>query len=74
MPKNPDEYPYPVFHTQGGGLVREVGERMIFVERPPDFPNIDIGDEIPAEWGIHAANQLAHDRAEEWHDLNIGAD
>ncbi len=52
------EYRYPVWGTQGGGLVREVGGKFIFVEKP-DCPGLDVGDEMPAEWGIASANEHA---------------
>lgn len=53
------EYNYPVFGTQGGGLVREVGpNHYIFVEKP-DCPGLDVGDDMPEEWGIAAANNAA---------------
>ncbi len=54
------EYNYPVWGTQGGGLVREVGGKYIFIEKP-DCPGLDIGDEMPEEWGIASAN--AHARS-----------
>ena len=52
------KYDYPVYGTQGGGLVREVGGIFIFVEKP-DCPGLDVGDKMPGEWGIAPANQLA---------------
>lgn len=51
-------YKYPVWGTQGGGLVREVNGTYIFIEKP-DCPGLDIGDEMPEEWGIIPANWLA---------------
>lgn len=57
-------YNFPVFGTQGGGLVREIktgnGYTYIFVEKP-DCPGLDVGDTMPEEWGIAAANQEALD-------------
>lgn len=57
-------YNFPVFATQGGGLVREVrtdkGYKYIFVEKP-DCPGLDVGDFMPQEWSIVPANQLARD-------------
>ena len=58
------EYDYPVWATQGGGLVREVGEKYIFVERP-NCPGLDVGDEIPEEWGVIPANERARKQLEE---------
>ncbi len=52
------EYKYPVWGTQGGGLVREVNGTYIFVEKP-DCPELDVGDEMPEEWGIVPANHFA---------------
>lgn len=49
---------FPVWGTQGGGLVREVNGTYIFVTKP-DCPGLDVGDEMPAEWGIAPANDLA---------------
>ena len=48
-------YDYPVYGTQGGGLVRSVGQTYIFVEKP-DCPGLDVGDEMPEEWGVIPAN------------------
>jgi hypothetical protein len=53
------DYKYSVWHTQGGGLVREVGDKFIFVEAPDSCYGLDVGDDMPAEWGIHPANDLA---------------
>mgnify|MGYP007077527449 CR=1 FL=1 len=52
-------YDYPVWGTQGGGLVREVGSVYIFVEKP-DCPGLDVGDTMPEEWGITPANDVAN--------------
>lgn len=52
------EFRYPVYGTQGGGLVREVSGKFIFVEKP-DCPGLDVGDEMPEEWGIVPANHHA---------------
>ena len=56
-------YNYPVFGTQGGGLVREVSQNpfiYVFVEKP-DYPGLDVGDTMPKEWDIAPANQAARD-------------
>jgi hypothetical protein len=54
------DYKFPVWGTQGGGLVREVGRnRFIFVEAPPAGMGLTVGDEMPEQWGIIPANQLA---------------
>jgi hypothetical protein len=62
------EYSYTVYGTQGGGLVRWVNGTYIFVEKP-DCPSLDIGDEMPKEWGVAPANEHARqamDDAEEF--------
>jgi hypothetical protein len=55
------EYSYPVYATQGGGLARYVRDTLIFVESPPNFPNLGVGDNVPEEWDIIAANKAARD-------------
>jgi len=42
------------FHTQGGGLVEwdEIQKHYVFVECPPGFPNFEVGDFMPDNWGI----------------------
>lgn len=58
-------YNFPVFGTQGGGLVRQVARNTyIFVEKP-ECPGLDIGDYMPEEWGIIAANRQATELIEE---------
>ncbi len=57
------QYKYPVYGTQGGGLVRNVNGVYIFVEKP-DCPGFDIGDTMPDEWGIVAANNEAREEIE----------
>ncbi len=57
-------YNYPVFGTQGGGLVREVSQnlyRYVFIEKP-DCPGLDVGDFMPEQWDIIPANQSARDQ------------
>ena len=56
-------YNFPVYGTQGGGLVREVSKnpfKYIFVEKP-DCPGLDVGDFMPEEWDLIPANQEARD-------------
>jgi len=66
------DYNFPVFGTQGGGLVREVNNTFIFVEPPPDFPNLTTGSEMPEEWGIVPANALAQNLEwDEYYGENI---
>lgn len=68
-------YNFPVFASQGGGLVREVSKnpyRYIFVEKP-DCPGLDVGDYMPDEWDIVPANQAARDlvNREQFDDLDL---
>lgn len=57
-------YNFPVFGTQGGGLVRELktqkGYKYIFVEAP-DCPGLGVGDFMPEEWDIIPANRQARE-------------
>ena len=56
-------YGYAVWGTQGGGLVREVNGTYIFVEKP-DCPGLNVGDEMPEEWGIVPVNYYARKESE----------
>ncbi len=56
-------YNYPVYGTQGGGLVRYIGSTAIFITKP-DCPGLDIGDEMPSEWDTIPANDLARNEME----------
>lgn len=56
------QFNFPVFGTQGGGLVRPASNGYIFVEKP-DCPGLDVGDKMPPEWGIVPANSLANQEA-----------
>jgi len=56
-------YNFPVYGTQGGGLARNVEGKFIFVEKP-DCPGLSVGDEVPEQWDIIPANQLAKDSEE----------
>lgn len=58
-----EKYGFPVWATQGGGLVRDVRGTYIFVEQP-DCPGLNVGDEMPEEWGIIPANNLARQEQE----------
>lgn len=61
-------YDFPVWGTQGGGLVREVDGKYLFVEAPKDFPELTVGSEMPEEWGLAAANDLALNECREIND------
>lgn len=52
------EFKYPVWGTQGGGLVRQIGDKYIFITKP-DCPGLDVGDDMPEEWGVIPANWRA---------------
>lgn len=58
------EYSFPVYGTQGGGLVRPVGSKFIFVEKP-NCHGLDVGDEMPEMWDYQPVNALSE---EELHD------
>jgi len=55
---------YPVYGTQGGGLAREVNGVFIFIEQP-DCPGLQVGDEVPCEWDLQPANNLAQEKGNE---------
>ncbi len=57
------QYAYPVYGTQGGGLIREVKGKLIFVEKP-NCPGLDVGDEMPEMWSIVPANNHARTQME----------
>jgi hypothetical protein len=58
-------YNFPVYGTQGGGLVREIAPNLYrFVEKP-NCPGLDVGDTMPKEWGIVPVNQRAQKFFEE---------
>lgn len=53
-------YDFPVFGTQGGGLVKIVGvDQYEFVEAPDPIMGLGVGDPMPSEWGIVPANDEA---------------
>ena len=63
------QYNFPVFATQGGGLVREIktaeGTKCIFVEAPPEGMGLGVGDFMPEEWDTIPANKMAREAIEE---------
>lgn len=69
-------YDFPVFGTQGGGLVREVraasGYEYYFVEAPKQCPMFRVGDRMPEEWGVTPANSAAELSVEEDFTLQEG--
>lgn len=56
-----NKYDFPVWTTQGGGLVRYVGAKYVFVEPPGGFPEITVGSEMHPEWDLIPANALARE-------------
>jgi hypothetical protein len=66
-------YDFPVWGTQGGGLVRWNAEiqRYTFVTTP-DCPGLSVGDEMPKEWDTIAANSEARRANDEARDFDIG--
>lgn len=50
---------YSIFGTQGGGKVREIEGRYVFIEAPPKRMGLDVGDECPKEWDLIPVNQAA---------------
>ena len=54
-----NEYSFPVYGTQGGGLVQEVGKNCYVWVEPPDGFDFKEGDLMPEEWGIAPANEIA---------------
>ncbi|MEK7602406.1 MAG: hypothetical protein AAB472_02880 [Patescibacteria group bacterium] len=66
-------YDFAVWGTQGGGLVRWNAEsrRYVFVTTP-NCPGLNVGDEMPEEWDVIAANREARRASEEALDFQIG--
>ena len=70
-----EQYNFPVYGTQGGGLARDVNGILVFVEKPDGCPELGVGDEVPCEWDIQPANRLAREEAFDQDDeLNRGFD
>ncbi len=65
-------FKYAVWYTQGGGLVRRVGGQHIFVEKPHPSVGLDVGDDMPEEWGLAPANDIAMQEMEAslWSDFD----
>lgn len=62
-----EDYIYPVYGTQGGGLAREFHGSYFFIEAPRGVGLLP-GDEVPPDWGLEPANLLAR-KAQEALDL-----
>ena len=61
MAREAATFPFPVWRTQGGGLVSDEHKGGVyrFVEAPELGMNLKVGDPMPAEWGIAPANTAA---------------
>lgn len=66
-------YDYPVYGTQGGGLVRFIEGKAYFVEKP-DCPGVDVGDQMHEEWDVQPANELARQEVEDSHEFGHDID
>lgn len=58
-----EKYGFPVYATQGGGLVREIDGNFFFVENP-FIEGFGVGDKMPSGWTLIPANKLADEREE----------
>ncbi|OHB14468.1 MAG: hypothetical protein A2431_00395 [Candidatus Zambryskibacteria bacterium RIFOXYC1_FULL_39_10] len=66
------EYPFPVWATQGGGLVQQTAPNIfVFVEAPPEGFGLNVGDAMPKEWDIIPANRQADEKEREDLDEQI---
>lgn len=68
VPTDLNDLPFPVWGTQGGGLARLEGNRYVWHEPPEwatDQPDMAVGDPIPEEWDLAAANHIARDVLED---------
>jgi len=60
MAIDPESYKEPIFFCQGEALVREIvgGEVYQLLEAIPSC-GLEVGDNIPKEWGLLPANKAA---------------
>jgi hypothetical protein len=56
---DPEGLDIPIYATQGGGYATCVDGRVVWHARVPAYLDAKIGDPIPREWGISAANAVA---------------
>lgn len=61
---DPKQKQYPVYATQGGGLVRPVDDTFVFITSS-NVPGLEVGDIMPTEWGIIPANKWAMEEINE---------
>lgn len=59
-----NQFNFPVYGTQGGGLVREIKGEYVFIEAPPAHFGLGVGDIMPKDWGVCPANQNAREQME----------
>ena len=57
---DPEKLNYPVWRTQGNGLVRSTGGRVVFI-KPPNCLAFKSGDVMPADWKPAPANEKARE-------------
>lgn len=50
--RNQTVFDFPVYSTQGGGLAKKLRSEPVFIESPEDFPDLEVGDFVPAEWEL----------------------
>ena len=54
-----EKYPYALWHTENGGIVRQHGTDFVFVFPPEEYPDIKEGDTMDITWQIEPANERA---------------
>ncbi len=71
-----ESYDFPVYGTQGGGLVRQQGDGFIFVEVDKNLHHmgLNVGDKLPHEWDMIPANEAARQEMEREDPLNFEED
>ena len=68
-------YDYPVWGTQGGGLVKKTRSGVfVFIEAPTNVANVSVGDEMPRSWGTFPANTSARNYDRDQARFNEGLD
>lgn len=64
-----EQFPFPVYATQGGGLVKEIaGSGVYRFVTDTGIPGYGIGETMPADWSTFPANRLAREMAKEQAD------
>ena len=58
---------FPVWGTQGGGIVRDAGAgRYTFIVAPERSTGLNVGDAMPGEWSLIPANRQAREEDGLW--------